>query len=302
MDVSLFSRTIKELILDNDRVGVPGLGHFVAELMPASFSDRRTMINPPYRRMSFVKDDVSSVERELFLSKLEEISDVPEDEIDGKYNIFVRKFISNLEEEKSADLPSLGRMHATSRNEYFFVADEDLDIYPDGIGLEPVSIKAPDPDFVPVAPPEPEAESAPESEAEQEQEQEQLESELEQTYTNETEVDEQPEIEPSEEPKQEPEIEKEPVEVTEVDPEEEQDSEPKSESKKEWYTSYDYDKDHDSESGSSKKTVWLRIIVAIIVLLIALALLLYFFRDSEWLSPLLDKLLYTKEELRILGR
>ncbi len=265
MDVSLFSSTIKELILENDRVGVPDLGHFVAELMPASFSDRRTMINPPYRRMSFVKDGVSAAERELFLNKLEEFSNFPSDEIDGKYNIFVRKFISNLEEEKSADLPSLGRMYATSRNEYFFVADEDLDIYPDGIGLEPVSVKAPDPEFVPVAPPE-------------------------------------PEDEPSEEPKQEPEIEKEPVEVIEVDPEEEQDSDPKSESKKEWYTSYDYEKDHDSESGSSKKTVWLRIILAIILLLIALALLLYFFRDSDWLSPLLDKMLYTKEELRILGR
>lgn len=281
MDVSLFSRTIKELILENDRVGVPDLGHFVAELMPASFSDRRTMINPPYRRMSFIKDKVSTAERELFLNKLEEISDVPEDEIDGKYNIFVRKFISNLEEEKSADLPSLGRMHATSRNEYFFVADEGLDIYPDGIGLEPVSIKAPDPDFVPVAPPEPEAE--------QEQDQEQLESELEQIAKNEIEVDEQPETEPSEEPKQDP------VEVAEVksEAESEQDQEP---------VEVQVEGEPELIADPPKKRVGLWITVAIIVLLIALALLLYFFKDSEWLSPLLDKLLYTKEELRILGR
>ena len=32
-------------------------------------------------------------------------------------------------------------MRATKENAVFFVADEDLDIYPEGLGLEPISLK-----------------------------------------------------------------------------------------------------------------------------------------------------------------
>ena len=40
MDIDLFSKMIKELILDSDRVVLPGLGCFVAEMVPATFSDK----------------------------------------------------------------------------------------------------------------------------------------------------------------------------------------------------------------------------------------------------------------------
>ena len=260
MDVSLFSRTIKELILENDRVGVPRLGHFVAEMMPASFSDRRTMINPPYRRMSFCKkDEVSVTERDLFLSKMEELSGLPLAEIADEYDIFIKGFISNLEIEKSVDIPSLGRMHATSKNEYFFVADEDLDIYPDGIGLEPVSVKAPDPDFVPVAPPEPVKET-----------------------------------------------ESEPVEVAVIDPETIEDNEagvrPDNNRGTVRESESEYIQEPAPEPTVRRNNTCVWVTVIIVLLVIAVMLLIYIFKDSEWLSPILDKLLYTKEELRILGR
>ena len=38
-------------------------------------------------------------------------------------------------------LPGLGRLRATKENNIFFIADEDLDIYPAGFGLEPISLK-----------------------------------------------------------------------------------------------------------------------------------------------------------------
>ena len=37
--------------------------------------------------------------------------------------------------------PGLGRLRATRENNLFFVADEALDIYPEGFGLEPLSLK-----------------------------------------------------------------------------------------------------------------------------------------------------------------
>ncbi len=281
MDISLFSRTIKELILENDRVGVPRVGHFLAELMPATFSACRTMINPPYRRMSFSKDGVTVAERDIFLHKMEEISGLPPAQVAEEYDMFIRGFISDLESEKSVDLPSLGRMYATSCNEYFFVADEDLDIYPDGIGLKPVSVKAPDPDFVPVAPPEPEPESTTEYESDP----------VEVAVIDPETIEDNEFIEELEEEK-ESEPETEPVPEPDAEPASEPLSDPKP-----WN-----EQDSDLVIETSKKRVGLWVIVTIIALVIVVALLLYYFRDSQWLSPILDKLLYTKEELRILGR
>ena len=55
MDVELLSRIIRELIIDHDEVALPQVGTFVAEIVPASFSDRGYTVNPPYRRLSFVQ-------------------------------------------------------------------------------------------------------------------------------------------------------------------------------------------------------------------------------------------------------
>ena len=59
MDINLFSKCVKELIVENDRVDVPYLGSFTAEMQPATYSDRQTTIHPPYRKMSFHKAEIS---------------------------------------------------------------------------------------------------------------------------------------------------------------------------------------------------------------------------------------------------
>ena len=53
MDIDLLSKMVKELILDDDKVVLPGLGCFVAEIVPAYFSDKGYTINPPYRKLYF---------------------------------------------------------------------------------------------------------------------------------------------------------------------------------------------------------------------------------------------------------
>ena len=57
----------------------------------------------------------------------------------------IKDFISEMREvlnkHKVVVFPGLGRLRATKENNYFFVPDEDMDIYPEGFGLEPVSLK-----------------------------------------------------------------------------------------------------------------------------------------------------------------
>jgi hypothetical protein len=57
----------------------------------------------------------------------------------------IKDFISELKTllhtRKTVVFPGLGRLRATKENNIFFVANEDLDIYPAGFGLEPISLK-----------------------------------------------------------------------------------------------------------------------------------------------------------------
>ena len=139
MDIDLFSNIVKDLILDNDEVTLPGLGTFVSELMPSSFSDKGYTINPPYRRLSFrqrwKEDDSLLVD---FYSDTNGIEKSQAAEIVGE---FVSGLKETLQSKKLIVLPGLGRLRATKENAFFFIADEDLDIYPGGFGLEPVSLK-----------------------------------------------------------------------------------------------------------------------------------------------------------------
>ena len=138
MDIDLLSRIVKELITDHDKVGLPGLGTFVAEVVPASFSDKGYTINPPYRRLSFHPDNT---EADLLVKFYSDSNHVPLE----ASRVYITEFLSELKQvliqRKTVIFPGLGRLRATKENNFFFVPDEDLDIYPDGFGLQPVSMK-----------------------------------------------------------------------------------------------------------------------------------------------------------------
>lgn len=139
MDIDLLSKMVKELILDNDEVSLPGVGSFVAELVPSSFSDKGYTINPPYKRLSFRKKaDASDNVLIDFYAKSNNV----DKETASKIVIdFLSEMQKVLELRKSIVFPGLGKLRATRENIFFFVADEDLDIYPEGFGLEPISLK-----------------------------------------------------------------------------------------------------------------------------------------------------------------
>lgn len=138
MDIDLLSKMVKELILDNDRVVLPGLGSFVAEVVPSAFSDKGYTINPPYRRLYFrSKPDEGSELAEFYAATNKVEKDVAERIIID----FVKELRMILHTKKTVVFPGLGRLRATRENNAFFVADEDLDIYPAGFGLEPISLK-----------------------------------------------------------------------------------------------------------------------------------------------------------------
>ena len=141
MEISLFAKCIRELIVEHDRVDVPYLGTFTAEMMPATYSDRQTTIHPPYRKMSFHKGAVALSEGRLLLDKVRREAGVSLEQAGVELGWCLSRLSSELEGRKICRLPGLGVMRANARNEFFFVPDDNLDIWPDGVGFEAISIK-----------------------------------------------------------------------------------------------------------------------------------------------------------------
>lgn len=139
MGIDLLSKIVKELILDNDEVALPGIGSFIAEIVPSVFSDKGYTINPPYRRLSFRQK--GSGDENMVIDFYARCNNIDTPTASRIIREFLEEMRHVLETKKSIVFPGLGKLRATKENYFFFVADEDLDIYPEGFGLEPISLK-----------------------------------------------------------------------------------------------------------------------------------------------------------------
>lgn len=139
MDIDLLSKMVKELILDKDEVSLPGVGTFVAEMVPSVFSDKGYTINPPYKRLSFRQKGTG--DDSLLVGFYAKCNNLDIETASRIIREFLHEMRHVLETRKSIVFPGLGKLRATRENYFFFVADEDLDIYPEGFGLEPISLK-----------------------------------------------------------------------------------------------------------------------------------------------------------------
>ena len=276
MDIDLLSKMVKELILDNDRVALPGLGSFVAEIVPSTFSDKGYTINPPYRRLYFRSRPDQGDELTKLYAKANSIEMEIADRI---IKDFVTELKTILFTKKTVIFPGLGRLRATKENAVFFVADEDLDIYPAGFGLEPISLKT-------------HQESAEEVTAAVEG----LKNILDEQFPEpqqEKQLEPQPESEPiAEEPvelEETPEVvapEPEPIQEPEPTPEPEPVQEPQIE----------------EVPAPKVRKPFVKFLIALLIIVLAIGLLLGAYLAVAHFAPQwLDNILYTKEELEILN-
>lgn len=139
MDIELISELLVELIMDNDRVSLPGMGSFIAEPAPSVFSDKATIIHPPYRRVIFRSKETWN--DGLLEQRYAQRAGVKED----KAKVYIEQFITalnaELELKKRVDFPGFGYMRINERGGNSFIIDKDLFISKDSYGLEPLQVK-----------------------------------------------------------------------------------------------------------------------------------------------------------------
>ena len=289
MDIDLLSKMVKELILVNDRVTLPGVGAFVAEMVPASFTDRGYTINPPYRRLVF-RQGVSQEKDHLLADMYASANNIDREMAEKLLREFLKGMVEELRKRKMLVFTGLGRLRATRENNFFFICDENLDIFPEGMGLEAVSLKShskpkeldfSEVDAVVNSPAEPSAEPAAESPAE-------------------------PSAEPPAESAAESSAESpaEPVAESPAEPAAESSAEPAAEPSAEprWWLGETEPEEEDEQHASIWKKGWFVAVFSICCLLLLAALAFALFLLLARTQPeLIDSLLYTEEELEILN-
>lgn len=286
MDIALLSKMVGELIMDHDQVGLPGVGTFVAELVPASFSDRGYTINPPYRRIVFHPDCLEDKLLCDFYCRAN--SDVDPNTARKYINQYLVELKGVLLDRKSITFPGLGRLRTTRDNNIFFIPEESLDIFPEGLGLEPVSLKThlaePIEEPVDVVLPRPVAPI-----------------ELPDLEPIMDPVPAAPEPVAAPEPTVVPEVEEVAAPEPTVIPEATETPEPSPEASQEdakddldWTES----EDDSAEVKPKKAGVGMKLLVTLLVL--AVLAVGVFFALAEFAPDILDRLLYTQEELEII--
>ena len=292
MDVELLSKMIQELIVDHDQVGLPGVGTFFAEVVPASFSDKGYTINPPYRRLTF---HPNRAEENLLVDLYASSNRIAPEAAKAYISQFLLELKTVLRERKIIVLPGLGRLRATKENNFFFVADEDLDIFPDGFALEPVSLKTLQmPETINIS--ESFAEIVRSMAAQQAPEPEPLPEPVQSPEPVQT-----PESEPAPEPALEPEPVAEPEPSLEVEPSPEPVPEPTPapDPVPEPAPEPAPDPAPQPEPKPRKRFRWW--VLILILLILAAVGILAFLILAEVAPDLIDSILYTPEELRIIN-
>ncbi|MBS7291460.1 MAG: hypothetical protein KIG58_03935 [Bacteroidales bacterium] len=285
MDIDLLSKMVKELILVNDRVTLPGVGAFVAEMVPASFTDRGYTINPPYRRLVF-RQGVSQEKDHLLADMYASANNIDREMAEKLLREFLKGMVEELRKRKMLVFTGLGRLRATRENNFFFICDENLDIFPEGMGLEAVSLKShskpKELDFSEV---DAVVNSAAESPAEPA-----TESPAEPSTESSAELSAEPSAEPAAESPAEP----------AAEPSAESPAEPSAEPR--WWLGETEPEEEDEQHASIWKKGWFVAVFSICCLLLLAALAFALFLLLARTQPeLIDSLLYTEEELEILN-
>ena len=313
MDIDLLSKMVKELILVNDRVTLPGVGAFVAEMVPASFTDRGYTINPPYRRLVF-RQGVSQEKDHLLADMYASANNIDREMAEKLLREFLKGMVEELRKRKMLVFTGLGRLRATRENNFFFICDENLDIFPEGMGLEAVSLKShskpKELDFSEVdavvnsaaeSPAEPSAESPAEPAAESPVEPS-AESPAEPSAESSAELSAEPSAEPAAESPTEPAAESPAEPAAESPAEPAADSPAESPAEPRWWLGETEPEEEDEQHASIWKKGWFVAVFSICCLLLLAALAFALFLLLARTQPeLIDSLLYTEEELEILN-
>ncbi len=115
--------------LVNKKVGIPGLGSFSLQEIPASLDFVKGMLRAPQSKIIFTKSEADFVDKSLFIYLGREMQ-VEEWQVAKKFQEFTAAIKSNLDSSKAVELPGIGKLQKGYDDELLFIADTDATVIP----------------------------------------------------------------------------------------------------------------------------------------------------------------------------
>lgn len=139
MDVQQLSQYLEDLLIDNDRVSLFGIGSFVAENSSAFFSGDGKSVFPPERKLTFKPSETWDDGMIAYLHQRKVGRDLGE--VQQEMKNFAEQLQLELRTKKSLRIPGIGELKSTREGNLYFVVDPQLDIDTEGIGLQAIAVK-----------------------------------------------------------------------------------------------------------------------------------------------------------------
>lgn len=264
MDQKRICTLIQELLIRNERVLLPKVGELSVQSTSAAFMQDGKTILPPGKKLLF-KSDAADGECELW-----------QKELSGKIQ-------EAFAQHREYAVPGVGIFSMDTDGNAIFTADKNFDFAPDNFTLEAISLEVNEVGAIP----QQESEESGETET-------QVQNEVEDQHLETKEAVEQLPEEAQPKPMNEHEAQPEPASMNEpeVQPEH-QNAAPQAE---------EVEQPVATQPGLQKKQTpkWVMWIVAAVAVLALLIILAVVFREN--LKPLLENMLYSKEELEIIQK
>lgn len=278
MNLSDLSNLLRQLLSENDEVSLPGMGHFVIVDIPSELINGGKAITPPSRKIVFESSDGDS-DKLLVLAYCRERG-ISENDAAKELSELLRQFKKELVDNAGAEIPGFGRITFGAGGSFVFEADDSFDVAADSYCLETLPLKIMN-DQQPV---------------EEEFVIDSMDIDMADPEENEQ-LDELKNVDDSEPEKLQPEtVEKEDAIV----PENPEETENPAEQEKPAEIVEQPVRETLVAEAEKQKCRWILWVAAFVGILIILVILVFLFKEE--LMPLLEKLLYSKEELEILHK
>ena len=276
--MSDLSNLLRQLLSENDEVSLPGMGHFVIVDIPSELINGGKAITPPSRKIVFESSDGDS-DKLLVLAYCRERG-ISENDAAKELSELLRQFKKELVDNAGAEIPGFGRITFGAGGSFVFEADDSFDVAADSYCLETLPLKIMN-DQQPV---------------EEEFVIDSMDIDMADPEENEQ-LDELKNVDDSEPEKLQPEtVEKEDAIV----PENPEETENPAEQEKPAEIVEQPVRETLVAEAEKQKCRWILWVAAFVGILIILVILVFLFKEE--LMPLLEKLLYSKEELEILHK
>ena len=125
---------IKQLIIDNKGVVIPGLGGFTAEYEPAAFDVTENKFLPPTNKISFNAQYTFSDDKLINLIAQKENTDKEKAKL--QVESFVIQVKSQLKAGKTVAFPQIGTLRQDSKGKIHFARDKQSNLLAEAYGLK----------------------------------------------------------------------------------------------------------------------------------------------------------------------